>query len=150
MRHVLVSAGFALAVVGALGCSAEQPRAASPPVSLAPIRHAPPVRRQARDLILAADLEMDDLNDMQYHARNDAYRDAVARQIAGIAAWRERVAADVAPAGSWGADDARLRVDMSNLERAMRAGATTRPQSRPTDSGRTFGDYDRESLPPNR
>jgi hypothetical protein len=150
MRHVLVSAGLALVVFGVVGCSTGEPRAAAPSTGLVPTRQRPPVQRQARDLILAADLEMDDLSDMQYHARNDGFREAVARQIAGIAAWRERLVADVSPADAWGADDKRVRYDMSNLEQAMRAGATTRPQTRPATSGRPFGEYDRESLPPSR
>jgi hypothetical protein len=109
-------------------------------------RQPPPLRSQARDLVLAANLEMDDLTDIQYHARDDAFRVVVARQIASISSWRERLLVDMATT-----DEGRMRTDMANLERAMRAGGATAPQPpRPADNGRPYGGYDRESLPPSR
>jgi hypothetical protein len=91
----------------------------------------PVTQAEAVDLIRAADLEISDLRDMRPHAEDEATADAIGREIAAIAGWRDTLQADVA-AGAPGRPNVRqLRTEISNLERAMQAGASTMPKALP-------------------
>jgi hypothetical protein len=108
-------------------------------------------RVDARDLIVNADLELQDLTSMRTRTDDPAQRESLDRQIVALRKWRDAVQADAAaPPGS--PDEARLRADEANLERAMSAGAAAMPQvpSPAPLQRRDTGAGGSESVPPSR
>jgi hypothetical protein len=109
------------------------------------------MRVDARDLMLNADLELQNLSGMRSRADDPAVRDSIDRQMASVRKWRDAVQADsAAPPGS--PAEARLAADKANLERAMAAGAAAMPQapSPPPLQRRDTNAGGGESLPPSR
>lgn len=132
-----------LASTSLFACTHEEnqpaPVAAAPqPPPPPPQPQAPPqasVEDRARSLLLAADLQLKDLQEARSHATDDTRRESLSRQIGEVSVNRDRLTADLAVEPP---DSPNIARAMSNLQRAMRgpsAGAaepqppaTTEPQ----------------------
>jgi hypothetical protein len=85
-------------------------------------------RADPRELIVHADVELQNLNSIRARTADPAARVSIDGQIASITKWRDAVQVDaMAPPGS--PDRARLDADQANLQRAMVAGAAAMPQA---------------------
>lgn len=118
-----------LASASLVACSHEENR--PPPRATAP--QPPPrpsVADRARSLLLAADLQLKDLQEERSHATEDSRRESLSRQIGDVSVNRDRLTADLAvePPNS-----RQIARDISSLQRAMHAEGTgvTQPQPQP-------------------
>jgi hypothetical protein len=151
MTRVIVGAcALALLSGGAAACARSAGPVGGPAVHAAgtPARQ---VRVDARDLILNADAELQNLSSMRARADDAAVRDSIDRQMTSVRKWRDAVQADsTAPPGS--PEEARLVADKANLERAIAAGAAAMPQapSPPPLQRRDSNAGGAESFPPSR
>lgn len=128
MRLLVVTACVAAVTAGSvIGCSSEHQQAPPPAIASPPPSHVLTVQERARDLILAAELELRDLNEMKSRTTDDEQRDAIDRQMASITMRRDALEADLAMT-SGSQDGQRLHADTSNLERSLRAGAAAESQ----------------------
>ncbi len=126
MRSICV-AGCCIALASSavlLGCSHEESQPPPQAVAAPPQPREPGVAERARALLLAADLEVRDLQDIRSHAADDDRREAVSRQIATIAVSRDRLTADLAVSP----DSVIVERDMRGLQRAMHGSAATMTQ----------------------
>jgi hypothetical protein len=132
------------------GCSSGVPPAPAREGVTAMQAPEPVTTEEARDLIGAANLEITDLRDMRLHARDEPTAEAIGRQIAAIAGWRDALAGDMAAAPG-ALPDRQVRSDLSNLERAMQTGASTTPSPPPTRRLPPIPPYEVQELyPPTR
>jgi hypothetical protein len=104
------------------------------------------------ELVEAAGVELADLGEIRRANEGDpAMRATLDRQIVEIERRRDAVLADgTGPAAQ--RNDRRLRVEMTNLEHALQAGAATLPQAPPVPpiQRRDRGPAGSEALPPSR
>jgi hypothetical protein len=85
-------------------------------------------RADPRELIVSADLELQNLSSIRARTDDPAARVDIDGQIAAIRKWRDAVQVD-AMAAPGSPDRARLAADQANLERAMTTGAAAMPQA---------------------
>jgi hypothetical protein len=128
MRVVVYVAGAAL-ISSAVACShaVQEPQVPHPEASAALDSTPRTSLERAKQLVVAANLELHDLGAIRAVAVSDADRAEVDTQIVAIRQARDELQSSL-PAAHEPADAARLKVASSNLERAMRAGAVTEPQ----------------------
>jgi hypothetical protein len=125
MRRI-VAACFAVVCTGALlACSSGS--TASSAVQSPPPSNAVTAQERARDMILAAELELRDLRDMKARTVDEGQREAIDRQMAAVAMRRDALQGDLAVTGGK-QDGARLHADTDNLEHSLRAGAAAEMQ----------------------
>ena len=138
------SAGFVAVVVLGVGlaCSSHP----SPSKSAA---YVPSPEDRQHELLVAAELEVRNLEGMRLRESDSTRRTAMDRQITDITGWRDALLADLSPPGG-ARDESLVRRDMANLERALRASAATQPQvASPPPIARPVAPMgDDESLPP--
>lgn len=140
MRFVHVAACAAVALApGLLGCSSGENQAPPPRVGVTsaqpqpqlqpqPQPQPPSVQQRAREALLAARLEIQDLQQMSKATRDLDEHDVIARQMAAVRMRRDALLAELA-ASNGRPNDPRVRASVDDLERAMRAAAATRPQA---------------------
>lgn len=124
MRLIRVIGSVAIVAASLLGCSREEHKA--PQAAVQP--QGPSIQDRARSMLLAAEIQLKDLQDIRSHTTDMEQRDAVSRQIAELSVTRDRLAADMTVEPLNGRQ---VVQDMSNLQRAMHGegAAVTQPQS---------------------
>jgi hypothetical protein len=130
-----VALAICIAALAIAGCSHENEQsAASEPrtPTHAGVTNAQPAPRssveRARELVLAAGLQIQDLRDVRAQADTADKKRAIDREIVALSRWRDQVLIDLTvPSGK--PDPARLDADSSNLQRQMRAASATQPQA---------------------
>jgi hypothetical protein len=161
MRLITAGAAALLAGVAAGGCTTtsktpaprqEEQAKAAPAATMAQAGPPKGLRARARELVEAAGVELADLSDIRRaHEGDPAMRAGLDRQIAELERRRDAVLADSSLPSS-PPNDARLRVETANLQRALAAGASTLPQAPPVPpiQRRESGPAGSEALPPPR
>jgi hypothetical protein len=115
-----LAAGFGACSSGAK--QAAQPVAGATPSGL-------PARDRNRELLVAANLQLGDLESIRARADEPRTKAVIDRNITAISFWRDTLLADL-PSGQVAPDNALVRRDAANLRHAMQLGAATAPQGR--------------------
>lgn len=130
MRLIHAICWLAVAAAPTLACSNQSKEVASTKAALSHERAVANVQDRARSLLLASQVQLQDLQSSRDQITDVHQRDAIASQIIDLMMSRDRLMGDLAGGGK----DMRPVVrEMSNLRRAMRgAGAAeAQPRSEP-------------------
>lgn len=127
--HVVCCVAVAVAAVPLLGCANED-HEASTKAALSQERAAASVQDRARSVLLASEVQLQDLRTSRDEITDMHQRDAIATQIVDLTMSRDRLMGDLAAGGK---DTTPIERDISNLQRAMRStgAAEAQPQSAP-------------------
>lgn len=130
MRFIHIVCCLAVAAAPALGCAKESREEASAKAALAQQQALASVQDRAHSLLLASQVQLEDLKTSRDQITDMHQRDAIASRIIDLSMSRDQLVGDLAAGGK---DTRPIERDMANLQRAMRGtgAAEAQPQYEP-------------------